>query len=70
MYFVHVYIYKKKKKIQDFQIFPKKKRKIFKKKKKIFGLGELSPYVMGIELPSDFFKKAHFFFSFKNLKIL
>ena len=36
MYFVHVYIKKKnsKKKFQDFQIFPKKKRKFFKRKKK------------------------------------
>ena len=42
MYFVHVYIFLKKdtkkknskKKFQDFQIFPKKKRKFFKKKRK------------------------------------
>ena len=41
MSFVCVYILKKtkQKKIQDFQNFPKKKRKIFKKK--IFGLGTL-----------------------------
>ena len=43
MYFVHVYILKKKKN-QDFQIFPKKREKFSKKtKKKVFGLGELSP---------------------------
>ena len=44
MYFIHVYmcIYFQKK-IQDFQIFPKKREKISKKKKKVFGLGELSP---------------------------
>ena len=72
MYFIHVYMYiyfQKKKKFKISKSFPKKREK-FSKKKKIFGLGELSPYVMGIELPSDFFKKAHFFFSFKNLKIL
>ena len=36
MYFVHVYIFKKnsKKKFQDFQIFPKKREKFSKKKKK------------------------------------
>ena len=54
MYFIHVYIYflkryKKKKKLktkfQDFQIFPKKE-KFFQKKKKVFGLGALSPYVI------------------------
>ena len=48
MYFIHVYMYihfqKKKKKIKDFQIFPNKRKKIStKKKKKVFGLGELSP---------------------------
>ena len=43
MYFVHVYILKNKikKKFQDFQIFSKKREKL-KKKKKVFGLGELS----------------------------
>ena len=62
MYFVHVYIKKNsKKKFQDFQIFPKIKRKIFKKKK-IFGLGTLDFIVA-------FSKKAHFF-SFKDFKIL
>ena len=70
MSFVCVYILKKqnkkkiKKKIQDFQNFPKKKRiKIFKKKKKIFGLGTLDFLV-------TFSKKAHFFFSFKDFKVL
>ena len=56
MYFVHVYIYiyiffflkdtKKnfKKKISRFPNLSQKKRKIFKKKKKkVFGLGALSP---------------------------
>ena len=35
MYFVHVYILKKKnqKKFQDFQIFPKKREKFSKKEK-------------------------------------
>ena len=36
MYFVHVYIFKKKnqkKKFQDFQIFPKKREKFSKKEK-------------------------------------
>ena len=73
MYFVHVYIEKKiqKKKIQDFQNFPKKREKLSKKKKKslwtrgieplshlkkkIFGLGALDFLV-------TFSKKAHFFF--------
>ena len=46
MYFVHVYIYiyiKNSKKIQDFQIFPKKKKRKIFKLKKVFGLGALSP---------------------------
>ena len=49
MSFVCVYIFKNKKqkknqkKIQDFQIFPKKREKFSKKKKKFFGLGALSP---------------------------
>ena len=46
MYFVHVYIFLKKfkKKIQDSQIFPKKREKFSKKKKeKVFRLGALSP---------------------------
>ena len=37
MYFVHVYI--KKKKFQDFQIFPKKREKISKKKKSLWTRG-------------------------------
>ena len=55
MSFVCVYILKKKqkKKIQDFQNFPKKKKKNFQKK--IFGLGTLDFLV-------TFSKKAHFFF--------
>ena len=59
MSFVCVYIYEKKnktkKKIQDFQNFPKKREKFSKKKKKIFGLGTLDFLV-------TFSKKAHFFF--------
>ena len=61
MSFFCVYILKKqnkknqKKKIQDFQNFPKKREKITKKKKKIFGLGTLDFLV-------TFSKKAHFFF--------
>ena len=46
MYFVHVYIFKKKfkkknfkKKIQDFQIFPKKREKFSKKKKSLWTRG-------------------------------
>ena len=65
MSFVCVYILKnkiKKIKIQDFQNFPKKKRKIFKKKKK-------NLWTRDIGLPSDFFKKGPFF-SFKDFKIL
>ena len=66
MSFVCVYILKKKqnkKKIQDFQNFPKKKRKIFKKKKK-------NLWTRDIGLPIDFFKKRPIFFSFKDFKIL
>ena len=72
MYFVHVYIKKNsKKKFQDFQIFPKKKRKIFKKKKKSLWTRGIEPlshlkkknlWTRGIRLPSDFFKKVPFFF--------
>ena len=51
MYFVHVYI-KKKKKIQDFQIFPKKREKFSKKKKK------KSLWTRGIEPLSHFKKKS------------
>ena len=44
MYFVHVYIKKKKTKFQDFQIFPKKEKNFQKNKnKKVFGLKALSP---------------------------
>ena len=46
MYFVHVYIKKKNSKKKNFKIsksFPKKKEKNFQKKKKVFGLGALSP---------------------------
>ena len=49
-----------KKKIQDFQSFPKK-RENFSNEKNL--------WTKGIELPNDFFKKAHFFFSFKDFKI-
>ena len=63
MSFVCVYILKNqiKKKIQDFQNFPKKREK-FSKKKKNF-------WTRDIGLPSDFFKKDPFF-SFKDFKIL
>ena len=61
MSFVCVYILKKKtkqkkikKKIQDFQNFPKKREKF--SKKKIFGLGTLDFLV-------TFSKNAHFFLS-------
>ena len=62
MYFVHVYIFKKKFK-KKFKIpkFSQKKRKIFKKKKK-FGLGTLDFLVT--------FSKKAYFFSFKDFKIL
>ena len=49
MYFVHVYI---KKKIQDFQIFPKKRENISKKKKK------KSLWTRGIEPLSHLKKKS------------
>ena len=81
MYFVHVYIYffkSSKKKIQDSQIFPKKREKFSKKKslwtrgieplshlkKKFFELGALDFLLT--------FSKKHlfFFFSFKDFKIL
>ena len=65
MSFVCVYILKKtkqKKKIQDFQNFPKKREKISKKKKNL--------WTRDIGLPSDFFKKGPFFFSFKDFKVL
>ena len=55
MYFVHVYIFKKKfkkKKFQDFQIFPKKREKFSKKKKKKKGL-----WTRGIQPLSHFKKK-------------
>ena len=55
MSFVCVYILKKnkKKKIQDFQNFPKK-RENFSKKKNL--------WTRDIGLPIDFFKKGPFFF--------
>ena len=73
MYFVHVYIKKKiQKKNQDFQIFPKKREKLKKKKKCLWtrGIEPLSHlkkkkknlWTRGIGLPSDFFKKGPFFF--------
>ena len=75
MYFVHVYIKKKNSK-KNFKIsksFPKKKRKIFKKKKKSLWTRGIKPlshlkkkkkilWTKGIGLPSDFFKKGPFFF--------
>ena len=78
MSFVCVYIFKKKtkkkqnKKIQDFQIFPKKREK-FSNKKSLWtrGIEPLSHlkknkkqilWTRGIGLPSDFFKKCPFFF--------
>ena len=74
MGFVCVYILKKnkkqktknsKKKIQDFQIFPKKREK-FSNEKRLWtrGIEPLShlkkkiPWTRGIEHPSDFFLKA------------
>ena len=79
MYFVHVYIFLKKfkKKIQDSQIFPKKREKFSKKKKNLWTRG-IKPlrhlkkkflWTRGIGLPSDFFKKDPFF-SYKDFKIL
>ena len=74
MYFVHVYIFLKKrnqKKFQDFQIFPQKKEKNFQKKKKSLWTRGIEPlshlkkknlWTRGIRLPSDFFKKVPFFF--------
>ena len=65
MYFVHVYIFKTKKKIKKkfkiSKIFPKKEKN-FQKKKNL--------WTRDIGLPSDFFKKDPFFFSFKDFKIL
>ena len=46
---------KNKKKIQDFQNFPKKEKNFQKKKKK-------NIWTRDIGLPSDFFKKGLFFF--------
>ena len=68
MSFVCVYILKKqnKKKLKKNSRFPKfsqKKRKNFKKKKK-------NLWTRDIGLPSDFFKKGPFFFSFKDFKVL
>ena len=61
MSFVCVYILKKqnkkkikKKKIQDFQNFPKKREKFSKKKKNL--------WTRDIGLPIDFFKKRPIFF--------
>ena len=57
MSFVCVYILKKqnkKKKIQDFQNFPKKRENFSKKKKNL--------WTRDIGLPSDFFKKDLFVF--------
>ena len=53
-----MYILKKilKKKFQDFQIFPKKREKFSKKKKK------KNLWTRDIGLSSDFFKKGPFFF--------
>ena len=55
MSFVYVYILKKqnKKKIQDFQNFPKKREKFSKKK---------NLWTRDIGLPIDFFKKRPIFF--------
>ena len=70
----------KKKKFQDFQIFPQKKEKNFQKKKKSLWTRAIKPlshlkkikilWTKGIGLPSDFKKKKNPFFSFKDFKIL
>ena len=71
MSFVCVYILKKKKKktkkkskkkFKISKIFPKKEKKFQKKKKNL--------WTRDIGLPSDFFKKGPFFFSFKDFKVL
>ena len=75
-----MYIFKKKKKNQDSQIFPKKREKfsnLKKKKKKSLWTRGIEPlshlkknlWTRGIGLPSDFFKKDPFF-SYKDFKIL
>ena len=68
MSFVCVYILKKqnkkknqKKKFKISKIFPKKEKN-FQKKKNL--------WTRDIGLPSDFFKKGPFFFSFKDFKVL
>ena len=53
---------KTKKKIKISKIFPKKEKNFQKKKKNL--------WTRDIGLPSDFFKKGPFFFSFKDFKIL
>ena len=79
MYFVHVYILKKnQKKFQDFQIFPKKREKLKKKKKKGLWTRGIEPlshlkkkfFELGaLDFLVTFSKKTHFF-SFKDFKIL
>ena len=83
MYFVHVYIYFlkiQKKKLQDFQIFRKKREKFSKKKKKgglwTRGILPLSHFkkkkifeLEALDFLVTFSKRAHFF-SYKDFKIL
>ena len=59
MCFVCVYILKKQKKKKNsrFPKFSQKKRKIFKKKKKIFGLGTLDFLVTFSKKPIFFFQR-------------
>ena len=59
MYFVHVYILKKKKNFNISKSFPKKREKFSKKK---------NLWTRDIGLPSDFFKKGPFFFFFQRFQ--
>ena len=64
MYFILVYMYiyfQKKKKIQDFQIFPKKREKISKKKKKIN-----KPILGALDFLVTFSKEPIFFQRFQD----
>ena len=77
---MYIYIFLKniQKKFQDFQIFPKKKREKFSKKKKSLWTRGIEPlshlkkkkilWTKGIGLPSDFFKKRPFFFFFQRFQ--
>ena len=71
--------FKKKKKFKIPKSLPKKEKNFQIKKKKSLWTRGIEPlshlkkkflWTRGIGLPSDFFKKGPFFFSFKDFKIL